>query len=101
MDEQTPEFITASQARRLLGVSKPTLARLIREGALPTTDSPLDKRVKLVRTSDVLALRPFQRQRPPGGGSGGRPDRRDPAEQYQRLGGETPETDPAEHKGNS
>lgn len=75
MDEQRPDFITASEARRLLGVSKPTLARLIREGALPTTDSPLDKRVKLVRTSDVLALLPFQRQRPSGGGSGDRPDR--------------------------
>ena len=65
MDEATPDLITASQARRLLCISKPTLARLIREGALPTTDSPLDMRVKLVRTSDVLALLQFKRQRHP------------------------------------
>lgn len=67
MDETTPDLITASQARRLLGISKPTLARLIREGVLPTIDSPLDMRVKLVHTSDVLALLQYKHQRRPDG----------------------------------
>ena len=62
MDETLPDLITATEARRLLGVSKPTLARLIREGALPTVTSPLDKRLKLVRASDVAALLQFQRR---------------------------------------
>ncbi len=80
--EQTPEFMTASQARRLLGVSKVTLARLIRDGVLPTTESPLDKRVKLVRASDVQTLLQFQRQLDGGNA--------DPPHRQQHLA-ETPE----------
>ncbi len=81
-DEDTPEFMTASQARRRLGISKVTLARLIRDGVLPTTDSPLDKRVKFVRASDVAALLPFQR--PLDGGTA------DPPHRQQHLA-ETPD----------
>jgi hypothetical protein len=56
VDSAGVELITATQARQLLGVSKPKLAQLIREGVLPVVTSPLDKRVKLVRASDVEAL---------------------------------------------
>ncbi len=61
MDDSLPDLITASEARRLLGISKPTLARLIREGTLPTVASPLDRRIKLIHARDVAALLQFQR----------------------------------------
>lgn len=50
------ELLTVGEARARLGVSKPKMAQLIREGILATTDSPLDRRVKLVRLADVEAL---------------------------------------------
>jgi hypothetical protein len=39
-----------------LGISKPKMAQLIRDGVLATVTSPLDRRVKLVRVADVEAL---------------------------------------------
>lgn len=50
------EYMTVTEARILLRVSKGKMAKLIREGDLPTEDDPLDERVKLVKRSDVEAL---------------------------------------------
>jgi hypothetical protein len=50
------EFVTATQARELLGIGKAKLAELIANGTLPTTDSPLNKRVKLIRRADLAPL---------------------------------------------
>jgi excisionase family DNA binding protein len=50
------EHITVGEARERLGISKPKMAQLIRDGVLATVTSPLDRRVKLVRVADVEAL---------------------------------------------
>ena len=50
------EYMTVTEARRLLRVSKGKMAKLIREGNLPNEDDPLDERVKLVKRSDAEAL---------------------------------------------
>lgn len=50
------EYMTATQAREMLGVGKAKLAELIRNGTLPTTSSPLNKRAKLIRRADVEKL---------------------------------------------
>ena len=46
----------ATEARKLLGCTRDVLARLIREGLLPTVSDPLDRRVKLVKRADVERL---------------------------------------------
>ncbi len=50
------EYLTVAQARERLGVTKPVIARLIREGILHAEPHPLDKRVKIVKRSEVEAL---------------------------------------------
>jgi hypothetical protein len=50
------EYVTVGRARERLGISKPKMAQLIRDGVLATVTSPLDKRVKLVRVADIEAL---------------------------------------------
>ena len=50
------EYMTATEARILLGISKAKMAQLIRDKVLPTEESLLNKRVKLVRRTDVEAL---------------------------------------------
>lgn len=50
------EYITVHEAREMLRVSRSKMARLISEGTLETRDYPLDKRIKLVRRSDVEQL---------------------------------------------
>ena len=50
------EYVTATQARDLLGVSQGKMTALIREGQLPTYPDPLNKRIKLIKKSDVDAL---------------------------------------------
>lgn len=65
------EMLTLTEARELLGVSKTTFAKLVREGTLSARPSRLDKRVKFVRRADVEALkrearRPHRKQRPSG-----------------------------------
>ena len=58
------EFVTVTEAMTRLGVSKQKMADLIRDGAVKTEGSPLDKRVKLVRRADVDALlRRWHRQK--------------------------------------
>ena len=55
---QPIDLVTTSEARKLLGVSAVKMAQLIREGLIRHFDNPLDKRVKLVSKTEVLALKP-------------------------------------------
>jgi hypothetical protein len=50
-------WITLSEAATLLQVSRAKMTGLVSSGILQTMDDPLDKRVKLVKRDDVLALR--------------------------------------------
>lgn len=51
--EGEPKLITATEAREMLGVSKPTMARLIREGHFKVYQDPKDHRVKLLDAEEV------------------------------------------------
>jgi hypothetical protein len=55
---QPTDLITASEARRLLGVSAVKMAQLIKDKILRHFPNPLDRREKLVSKADVLALKP-------------------------------------------
>ncbi len=50
------DFATIQQAATLMGVSRWTLWRLVKEGRLQTYHSDANRRVKLVRRADVEAL---------------------------------------------
>jgi hypothetical protein len=50
------EYITLTQAREILGVSRVKIARMVREGELVTIPDKRDARVKLVKKSDVEKL---------------------------------------------
>lgn len=52
------DLISTTEARHLLGVSRPTMARLLKDEVIRHFPNPLDKRVKLVSKSEVLALKP-------------------------------------------
>ncbi len=56
-----PELITVSEARERLGVSRVTMARLLREGRFTIYVNPLDRREKLI---DVAELEQARRPRP-------------------------------------
>lgn len=49
-----PDELTTTVAAELIGVSRPTLMKMVREGALPSRQAGSHTRV---RTADVLALR--------------------------------------------
>ena len=51
------EYITLKEARELLGTTRATMSRIVREKALKIYRDPLDKRKKLVLRKDVEALR--------------------------------------------
>jgi hypothetical protein len=51
-----PEYITIAEARRILQVSKPRMADLLRERVLIAEDNPLDRRSKVVKRADVEVL---------------------------------------------
>jgi len=57
-----PELITFGEAMRRLGVSKNTLARLVREGGLAVYRNPLDRREKLLQAGAIERLRRPQRE---------------------------------------
>jgi predicted DNA-binding transcriptional regulator AlpA len=58
MHESRPaDLIRVAEARKLLGVSRIKIAELIRDGYIRHFPYPLDKRVKLVSKSEVLALK--------------------------------------------
>jgi hypothetical protein len=50
------DLITATEARKLLGISPIKMAKLLRIGELRYFTHPLDERKKLVSKSEVLAL---------------------------------------------
>jgi hypothetical protein len=56
--EKPNDLVAVSEAQRLLGVSHAKIAQLIREGVLRYFPNPLDRRVKLVSRSEVMALKP-------------------------------------------
>ncbi len=49
------ELIPVGEAAKRLGVSKVTMARLVREGRFTVYDNPLDRRQKLVEAAEVEA----------------------------------------------
>jgi hypothetical protein len=51
------EYMSTTQARKLLNVSPAKMARLIAEGVLTYYIHPLDKRKKLVKMQEVQALK--------------------------------------------
>ena len=63
------EYLPLIQAAEYLGVSRPTIKRLIDEGEINITVSPLDRRVKLINRADLdrlkAAPRPSQAAAPP------------------------------------
>ena len=50
------DLLTLTVAARMAGVSKQTLWRRIKAGVLPTYQSELNRRVKLVRRADLERL---------------------------------------------
>ena len=42
------DMLTMTEAARRLGVSRTTIRRLVREGALPAAENPLDHRERLI-----------------------------------------------------
>ena len=64
-----PELIPLKEAAKRLGVSKVTMARLVREGRFAVYENPLDRRQKLVDAAEVeAATRPRLIGPPPEGG---------------------------------
>ncbi len=49
--------VTVEEARKELGISKVTIARLIKEGIIKTESNPLDRRSKLVRRQELDRLK--------------------------------------------
>jgi len=52
------DLISTAEAQKLLGVSRPTMSRLLKEGVIRYFPNPIDRRVKLVSKAEVLALLP-------------------------------------------
>ena len=50
------ELVTVAEARRILGISANKMSALIGSGTLPYEQDPLDRRVKLVKRSDLEGL---------------------------------------------
>jgi hypothetical protein len=51
------DLITATAARKLLGISPLKMTNLLKEGVIRHFPDPLDNRKKLVSRSEVLALK--------------------------------------------
>jgi excisionase family DNA binding protein len=49
-------FMTLTQARAQLGVSKPTLRRLLKTHGVTVYEDPKDLRARLLKKDDVMAL---------------------------------------------
>jgi excisionase family DNA binding protein len=50
------DYLSMQEAMRLLGISRQTIWRLVRDGKLQTYQLETNRRVKLVKHSDVEAL---------------------------------------------
>lgn len=55
MPEQTETFLTATQAREKMGVSKGKMAKIIRNQEIPTYPDPRNQKAKLIKQVDVEA----------------------------------------------
>ena len=56
-------YLTMAQAQARLGISKPTLQRMVRAGRLATYADPRNRRVRLVKAEDVEQMtRPVPEQ---------------------------------------
>jgi excisionase family DNA binding protein len=53
----TKDYLTVQEAAEVLGVTRFTVSRLVREGVLASYVSPLNRRQKLVKRDDIEALR--------------------------------------------
>ena len=51
------EYVTMTEAQEILGVSRFKMWQLVRDGEVATYQSTLDRRQKLIRRSDLDALR--------------------------------------------
>jgi hypothetical protein len=54
--EKWPEKMKLSEARKFLGVSASKMTTLVGSGRIAVEDDPLDRRVRLVRRSDLEKL---------------------------------------------
>jgi hypothetical protein len=54
--EKWPEKMKLSEARKFLGVSVSKMTSLVSSGKIAVEDDPLDRRVRLVRRSDLEKL---------------------------------------------
>lgn len=57
------DYMTVTEAREMLGVTRSKMTSWIHDGVLPTVEDPFDKRVKLVRREDVDRLLRMRRGR--------------------------------------
>lgn len=55
-DAPASEYVKSSEAREMLGVTRPTMARLIRDGVIPTKADMLDRRLKWVSVEDLRKI---------------------------------------------
>ena len=58
IDPKPNDLISVSEARKILSVSRFKIAELIKRELLRSYENPLDRRVKLVSRSELLALKP-------------------------------------------
>ncbi len=58
------EYLTMSEAARLIGRSRISLRRSVDREAIPVFEDPLDRRCRLVRVADVDRLRERRPIRP-------------------------------------
>jgi len=54
--EQPPVYVSVAEAREMLGVSEPHMARLLKEGVLVWERNPVDRRGKIIKLADVESL---------------------------------------------
>ena len=66
MTRPEDEYVTMTEAQEILGVSRFKIWQLVKDGRLPTFQSELDRRQKLIRRSDLDALREPRRLEPEG-----------------------------------
>lgn len=50
------EYVSVAEARDILGVSEPKMARMLADGVLKWEPNPVDRRGKIIRRRDVEML---------------------------------------------
>src|SRR5258706_7800450 len=61
-DSDGGEYMTAGEARDYLGVSKPKMTQLLRDGVLHAEIDPLNRHFKWIRRAEVEALKAQQKK---------------------------------------